>query len=208
MRRSLILLPLVVACMDNQPIDATSCAEICAQQTAATPEGTDAPAAVGTTLTPFERGVLSELVEDVRAGVRPFDDASLGVCPKGDNPRRCGEMLGSNPGELPPGEYILYGSFRAPNAGPRGTWSVELAVDCAVSRTLPDGSVKTDKIPTFTKSYEVVYAGVSKGYTLSPLRRITSPGKRGAESCTYTVRTPKGDEANEYTGGWSVPAGS
>lgn len=197
---------LLIACTGAQPVDEAACASICDAREAASAEG-DGGGDEGATmkLTAFEQQILASSVEDIRQGVRPFDDNSLGICPKGENVRRCDEMLGKSPGELPEGEYILYGSFRVPNVGERGTWKVNLKVACEVTRTLPDGTVKTIERDPYERPYEVVYAGTERGYTLSPLRRITSPGRNGAESCTWTLTAPHPDGDKVYEGAWSVP---
>ncbi|MFK7928338.1 MAG: hypothetical protein AB8H79_09115, partial [Myxococcota bacterium] len=145
MNRAYFWIPLALAaCVPAAQIDEQSCAAFCKGPDAGSASTESAAdGASGMALTAFEQNMLSGLVEDVRAGVRPFDEQSLGICPKGENPRKCDEMLGATPGELPEGEYILYGSFRVPNAGDRGSWKVKLTVECAVSRPLEDGSTKT-----------------------------------------------------------------
>lgn len=209
MTRVVPALALLAAACTGGPaaVDEAACASICAQQASGGASAGDAEAAPeGMVLSAYEQELFSGLVEEVRQGVRPFDDQSLGICPKGDNTRRCDEMLGSSPGELPEGEYILYGSFRVPNVGERGSWKVKLIVECELTRTLPDGTTKTDTRPPYEREYEVVYAGEDRGYTLSPMRRITSPGRNGAESCTYKVVSPSPDGDKVYEGAWSVPA--
>jgi len=197
-------LAFLVACNGAQ-VDEASCAKICADQqaSASTPESGGSADLV---LSAFEEELLATTVQDIRKGVRPFDENSLGICPKGENSRRCDEMLGMNPGELPEGEYILYGSFKVPNVGERGTWKVKNVVECEVTRTLPDGTTRTDTRDPWEREYEVTYAGEERGYTLSPLRRISSPGKNGAETCTFKIIATHPDGPKVYEGGWSVPA--
>ena len=205
MRRFVPLLATVIACTGPAQVDEAACADICAGKTGgASTDG--AGSGGGLVLSAFEEQILADTVNDMRQGVRPFDENNLGICPKGDNPRRCDTMMGANPGELPEGEYILYGSFMVPNVGERGTWKVKNVVECEVTRTLPDGTVKTDTRDPWEREYEVVYAGQERGYTLSPLRRITSPGKNGAESCTFKIIAPHPDGEKVFEGSWSVPA--
>ena len=205
MTRAGFVLALLVGCTGAPAqVDEAACASICdARDTTATT--TPEAGASNIKLSAFEEQLFATPVEDVRAGVRPFDDSSLGICPKGENTRRCDKMLGTDVGELAEGEYILYGSFRVPRIGDRGTWKVKLKVECEVTRTLPDGTTRTDTRNPYEREYEVVFAGEEHGYKLSPMRRITSPGKNGAEACTYTITAPHPDGDKVYTGSWSVP---
>lgn len=207
MLRVLPVCVLLVGCVGGATVDEASCASICDARDGGgeAAEASGESGAAPMKLSGFEQEILAATVEDLRQGVRPFDENSLGICPKGENVRRCDEMLGSNPGELAEGEYILYGSFRVPNVGERGTWKVNLKVECEVTRTLPDGSQKVSTRDPYERPYEVVFAGTERGYTLSPLRRISSPGKNGAESCTYTITAPHPDGDKVFEGAWSVP---
>ncbi len=210
----LLPLVLVLAACPAPTVDEAACAEICAQAGGeggqATPQARGAaptPAAAETralTLSTYEAELLGDMVQDVRAGVRPFDDQSIGICPKPDKSRGCDEMLGMNPGELPEGEYVLHSSFKVPQAGERGTWTVKVDVDCEVTQTGDDGSTST-KTSTWSKEFDVVYAGVERGYTLSPLRRITSPHPLGPQACTFTITAPHPDGDKVYEGAWSLP---
>lgn len=197
-------------------VDEAACAEFCAEQRPAPSIGGD-PAAVTpaatpaatTGLTAFEQEILGDALEDLRAGVRPLDDKSLGICPLGANKRECPEMLGASPGELPPGEYILYGAFQVPRSGERGDWSVKVEIDCTTTRASESGSSETTS--NWSKEYEVAYAGQDKEgnarpYVLSPMRRIKSPNAAGAQSCTWKTISPHGDGDKVFEGSWSVPA--
>jgi hypothetical protein len=194
-RRFVFLFVLPAAC--GVTPDEASCAAIC--QKAAPPASESA-----VKLSAFEEQLLAPVIEDVRKGVRPFDDKSVGICPKAENSRQCDQMLGVSPGELPAGEYILYGNFQVPDVGERGTWTVRLETDCKTTRGAGDSGTSS----AWSKDYEVVYVGKDRGYVLAPMRRITSPNPTGAQSCTYKLllKQPAGDQVIE--GAWSVPDGS
>ncbi|MFT7521609.1 MAG: hypothetical protein ACI9MC_003760 [Kiritimatiellia bacterium] len=206
-------LPLVlglgglVACDGGAPAkcDQAACAGICDGRPAPQTGAAVDPSTAGLALTGFEEGMLKTVVEDVRQGVRPMDGQSLGICPKGEG-RECPNMLGMVPGELAEGDYILYGSFAVPNVGDKGTWKIRLDTECITTRKTDNG--ESSNTTQYSKEYDVVFAGKDRGYTLSPLRRITSPGKNGAQACTFKMVAPHGDGDKVYEGSWSVPDGS
>ena len=172
------------------------CAAVCPGATPTHSEG-------GTTLSlsPFEAEVLGPQLDDLRAGVRPFDERSVGVCVKGSG-RECGEVLGSQAGELAPGEYMLFGAFAVPNGGEEGTWTVTLKLDCEATDASGDVSSRSRE-----KSYDVKYSGPDRAYRLAPLDTITSPAPK-AETCTWSMALGGPTAQQTLTGGWSVPAAS
>ena len=156
-------------------------------------------------LTAFEHELLGPILEDVRKGVRAFDDQSVGICPRGENARNCEEMLGTDPGELPEGEYMLYGSFTAPQIGERGTWKVKVETECTTVRVGSDGS-ESSNTSNWEREFDILYTGTERGYTLSPIRRIMSPNKGGAQSCTFNIHSLHPDHPQSISGAWKVPA--
>lgn len=206
---SVVALAFAVAgCPQGAEVTEAACAPICAAATAKdNAPATDGSAAPdGVELSEFEEQMLGKLVADIRTGVAPIDDQSLGICPKGENKRKCETSLGANPGELGEGEYILYSSWKVPNVGDKGTWTVKVDIECTTTRVGDDGSESTDT-RNWTKSYDVSYAGRDRGYTLSPLRVIKSPNPTGAQVCAYTITAPHPDGDKVYEGGWSIPQG-
>ena len=167
------------------------CAEICAQ--AAAPASKEE----AITLSAFEAEILGPALEDLRAGIRPFDEQGLGVCRKGKG-RDCGEFMGTDPGELPPGEYMLFAALAVPDVGEKGTWTVDLVVECETEGA--GGSTPSDR----ATSYDVRYGGKARPYRLAPLFSITSPGDH-PKACTWvmTFKGPSGEATHE--GAWSVP---
>ena len=157
----------------------------------------------GTVLTGFEETLLAPLVEDIREGVRPFSDESVGIC---GGERSCDEYLGTDVGELGEGKYIVMAELRVPNAGDTGTWTVEFATDCTITRTNADGGTSTSNTDS-SRSYDVRYAGTERGYRLMPLRTISSPTTGGSRECTYTLTAPHPDGDKVYSGSWSTVAG-
>jgi len=169
----------------------------------------EAEAAPGTTLTEFESEVLGDLLANVKEGVRPYTETSLGICPKHSDEskkRECEVAPERSPGELAPGEYILYSEWTVPNVGEKGTWKLKLETECVTRHVSKDGQETTSNRSS-TKDYEVVYAGRERGYRLSPLRRITSPNSYGRVECTYKITNPHGDGDKVYEGSWIVPMG-
>ena len=79
----------------------------------ATPSAPAAPATAG--LSTFEHSVLDPLLDDVRQGIRPWSDESVGIC-KGEG-KECEEWVGTDVGELPEGRYMLRAEQRVPKYG-------------------------------------------------------------------------------------------
>lgn len=198
----LILLPalLLAGCPTQTECGPAECAAIC--DAAASVAPTDAPAPEptgGTRLSEYEAELVAPILEDVRAGVRPFDEEGIGIC---RGKRECEEYLGMEVGELPPGEYMLQADVRVPRSGEG--WKVELTTECETVRTTASGESRTTS--DYSRSYDVRYAGEQRGYRLRPLRTIQSPNPGGAQSCTWTITAPHPSGDKVYSGSWSVPA--
>lgn len=155
----------------------------------------------GTTVVGFEEELLLPLVEDIRAGVRPWDEQGFGIC---RGKRTCDEFLGTDVGELPPGEYIMKAEMRVPNVGEPGTWKIRYDTQCVTTRVTPTG--ETTSTSDSSREYDVRFAGSERGYRLMPLRTIESPSNGGRRECTWTITAPHPDGDKVYTGSWSVPA--
>ncbi|MCA9489958.1 MAG: hypothetical protein KC621_08545, partial [Myxococcales bacterium] len=106
------------------------CAAVCEQSPAPAPASdpvTEGKAgkqgkAGGQKMTSFEHQLLDEVLDDVRAGVRPWDDQSVGVCA---GKKECTTFLGLDAGELGKGDYMVKAELRVPQIGEKGTWKVE-----------------------------------------------------------------------------------
>lgn len=175
------------------------CAEVCAaarEPAAATPSPA-APTPAAPVGSSFEEGLLGPAREDVRAGVRPWDDAAVGVCV---GKRECKEFLGADAGELGPGDHLVKAELRVPTVGEKGTWKVRFETECRVGRA---GAEPT--VATYAREYDVWYVGPDKGFRLLPLRAIESPSKDGPQDCTWTLTAlhPQGDAT--WRGSWRVP---
>lgn len=152
-------------------------------------------------LTSFEQSLVGPLLSDVRAGVQPWDEQSIGIC-KGQG-RECQEYLGASTEELPPGEYMMRAELKVPQVGSKGAWRVKLETECTTTRRTERGESVTTS--TSSKEYEVQYAGTERGSRLSPLVTIRSPEPSGAKHCTYTLTSLHPDTPLEWKGSWSVP---
>lgn len=211
----LIAAPLSLAACGEAP-DEASCAAICAKAAdsahgdAAPALAPDAPAKEadagdkGPRLTAFEAQILANVLEDVKFGVRPFDDSAVGIC-KGQG-KECETFLGADAGTLEPGKYMLRAELTVPNIGPRGTWKIVLATQCTTTFTAENGDVRTTE-QNRSRDYDVSYAGEQRGYRLSPLMKIDSPSAAGEEVCKWTITAPHGDGDKVYSGSWTVPQG-
>lgn len=149
-------------------------------------------------MTPFEHQLLDEVLRDVRAGIRPWDEQGVGVCA---GKKECSTFLGADAGELPKGDYMVKAELRVPKIGEKGTWKVDFHTECRI-----DHGSSEPEVRTYDRSYDVWYAGPDRGYRLMPLRTFESPSKGGAQNCTYTLTAKHPDGDQVYTGSWSTPA--
>ncbi|MET0403976.1 MAG: hypothetical protein ABW123_16310 [Cystobacter sp.] len=159
-----------------------------------------APAS-GSGLTAFEESLVGPLLTEVRAGVQPWGEQGIGIC-QGQG-RDCPEFLGTNVGELPPGQYMVRAELKVPQVGSKGTWRVRMETQCTTTRKTERGSSVTTN--SSSKEYDVQYAGSDHGSRLSPLLTIRSPDANGAKDCTYTLTSLNPDAPMEWKGSWSVP---
>ncbi len=150
-------------------------------------------------LSEAEEALLKTSIEDLRKGIRPFDDQSVGICV--GTARECVEFKGKEALDLPEGEYILFARLTAPKITPEEKWKVGFTRDCETVKKTKNGESKTSN--NFSKEYKINYG--PKGYRLSPLATIKSPYKYGAQTCQWklTLHNPNGIE--EISGTWSVP---
>lgn len=179
----------VLTACTPQPPTAEACAPLCA----AMPK----PAG-GLVLTAFEKQLVDPMLEDIRAGVRPFDAESIGVC---EGEKQCDKFLGETTGVLPPGDYMMQALLRVPATG---TWQVEFTTDCTTT-TKTDKGETTSKTKN-SKTYDVTYVGTDRPYRLAPLRKLTSPMKNSTQTCEYTLTAPHADGDKVYKGSWTLPA--
>ncbi|MDP6931852.1 MAG: hypothetical protein QGG40_03010 [Myxococcota bacterium] len=206
MSRTVLILPVglwLIGC--GQPTPET-CRDICAQasasETEATPpEGADAQAPALTTLSVQEQELLGPLLEDVRAGIRPYGEERIGIC-QGTG-RDCETFLGSNPEPLAEGKYMLFAELRVPDIGEAGTWVARYEKKCQVTRTSPSGETTSES--SHDRDYTVRYAGTKRGYRLAPVEQITSPSKGGARSCSWKLLDTSNNDALIAEGTWSTP---
>jgi hypothetical protein len=199
-----LFLPLfIVACAAPAECTEADCAALCGDA-GSDPAPAAAATAPGSGLSAFESGLVGPVLDDLRGGVRPFNDSGIGICT--GNSKDCDEYLGREPGELPPGEYMLRAELRVPDIGDKGTWKVKLDTDCTLTRS-KDGSETTTK-RSDSKEYTVNYTGEERGYRLSPLRTIKSPNSNDyRKSCSWTLTAPHADGDKVYSGSWVVPPG-
>ena len=152
-------------------------------------------------LSAAEKELLSSHIEDLRAGIRGFDENSIGICVQGAKKSECAEYLGTDAKNLPEGKYIMYAKLTAPKIAPEGKWKVEFSKDCTRIKKTKNGESKTTN--NYSKSYNINFG--PKGYRLAPLATIASPGKHGSEECTWSLKFHNVNGVKEVTGSWSLP---
>jgi hypothetical protein len=173
------------------------CAAICDK------DEQDTPPLPKDTLSDYERSVVDPVLEDLRHGVRPWGEKTVGICPSG-GARKCEDFLGTQAEGLPPGDYILHAELRVPKVGEG--WRVRFETDCTTIKEKDGSETRTTK--DYSKEYEVHYINEERGATLSPLTRIKSPGRYGRQECTWQIVAPHPDGDKTIKGSWSVPDGT
>ena len=184
-----MLIFLAIACTSDTP-DCPDC-PACPEAEVA------APAADGGALADWEQALLQPTIDDLRAGVRPWDEQGLGVC-MGD--RECDAFVGLDAGDLAEGDHLIKAELAVPQLGEG--WQVKFEVACEV--TLPNGSTKP---VDHEKVYDVTWTGPKRGYRLMPLWRIQSPHPQGSRDCEYrlTPLRPDGSAGEAITGHYKTP---
>lgn len=187
------------ACGAPEDCGPAECAAVCPpapDPTAQEPGGPSPTVAPEPAASAFEQAFVAPLFDEVRAGVRPWDEQAVGVC---EGKKDCGTFLGTNPGQLPKGDYVVKAELRVPPIGDKGTWKVRFQTEC---RTPKAGGEPV--VQTYDRTYDVWYVGPDRGLRLTPLRTIESPAKGGPQTCTFTLTAlhPAGDRTT--SGGWST----
>ena len=189
----MLLLTLFFGC-SSQPQDCPECPEpTVAHESQAESPSTPSPHS----LSSWEAELLAEPLEDLRAGVRPFHPEGFGIC---RGIQRCEEFLGTDPGLLPSGDYMVYAELRVPQLGEG--WSANFQLDCDIKR---EG--QETRPYEYSRSYEVAYSGPNRGYRLAPMMRIKSAEPDGAlRDCRYslTPSRPDGEASEPLTGSYST----
>lgn len=153
-----------------------------------------APEGTPTIASAFEAALVGPLLEEVREGVRPFDDEGIGICA---GVQSCDRYLGRTVDTpLVNGDYGLFASLRVPPIGEPGTWKVTLIAECKGE----DGTAEP-----YNRTYDVV---APAGRTARPFRlllqRITSPDPDGPRTCTWALTAPHPDREILFEGAWST----
>ena len=193
------------ACSDSAQKDCpkVECPKCIEPSNASASEGASSSSkAGGGSLSQAEQDLLANHLEDLRTGIRGFDEKSIGVCVQGKKKRECAEYLGTDVSNLPEGKYMMQAHLLAPKITPEGKWKVEFQKDCTRIKKTKNGESKTTN--NYSKSYTINYS--SKGYRLAPLMTFTSPGKYGSEECKWKLIFHNVNGTEELTGSWSVPA--
>ncbi|MBA2320728.1 MAG: hypothetical protein H0V89_06190, partial [Deltaproteobacteria bacterium] len=159
-----------------------------------------APPAVQGPLAPWEEALVGPLLADARGGIRPWDAEGIGIC---RGTRVCDAYLGTEVGELPPGDYLVRAELRVPELGPPGTWKIRYRSQCEVVTRTKDGGTRK-KTETASLDQTVRYAGPEEGWRIEPLQPIHSPSE-GASTCTWTLEGEQPSGPVSWSGSWSTP---
>jgi hypothetical protein len=153
---------------------------------------------VGVEVDDWEQEVIEPILETLRTGITPWGEESFGIC-KGI--QRCDEFVGTDVGELPEGDHVIFAELRVPKLGEE--WKVNFHWECT-TETRAGNTASQDH----DKSYVVRHSGPNRGFRLLPLWRVKSPHTQGARECSYslTPMRPDGQEGEAMTGSYSTLA--
>ena len=190
-----LLTTLFLGCSDSEPKQAasTSTKQEC-------PKCPECPKGSDDSLSAAEKELLADSLSQIRTGIKPFDDSSVGVC-KGSG-KNCEEFLGTTVSDLPEGEYMLQARLLAPKIKPEGGWKVEFHRDCKTTKKTKNGESVTNN--NYSKEYKISHN--KKGYHLAPLATIKSPNKYGKKECDWKLILHNTNGTEEIKGSWSIPA--
>ena len=161
------------------------------------------PAPKGIALTEKESELLKPYIEDIREGVRLWNEQGIGIC-KGQN-KDCEEFLGTDAGELPEGSYMIRAELQAPKIAPTDKWRTTFTVDCEITKKTKNGETSTNK--SYKKEYKITHSSrEDHGYRLSPHYKISSPSPYGKQDCKFKMTAHNIDGDKDFTGSWQVPA--
>ncbi|MAA79937.1 MAG: hypothetical protein CL916_11840 [Deltaproteobacteria bacterium] len=190
-----LLTTLFLACSDSEPQQSANAAT---QKEC--PKCPECSKSENDTLSAAEKELLSDSLSQIRTGIKPFDDTSVGVC-KGSG-KNCEEFLGTTAEDLPEGEYMLQARLLAPKIKPEGGLKVEFHRDCKTTKKTKNGESTTNN--NYSKEYKI--SRNDKGYLLAPLATIRSPNKYGKKECEWKMIFHNTNGTEEIKGSWSVPA--
>ena len=199
-----LMLTAFFACSDSAQkecpkTECQKCSEV--SDSSSSSSSSSGSASSGSALSQAEQELLANHIEDLRAGIRAFDEKSIGICVQGAKKRECAEFLGKDVSNLPEGNYMMYANLLAPKITPEGKWKVEFQKDCTRIKKTKNGESKTTN--NYSKSYTINYG--PKGYHLAPLMTFSSPGQYGSEECQWKLIFHNVNGTEEITGSWSVP---
>ena len=154
-----------------------------------------------------EEALLRPYLDDLRAGIRPFKEGSVGICRSDDEKRKeCTEFIGLEGGELPEGSYMLQARLRVPKLQTEKGWNVSLTTKCTISAWKKNGEVRVKEAKPRTKNYKVRYTNEERGYRLVPMAIIDSPDKHGVgRECQWQLVYHNIDGDAVVEGSWKVP---
>lgn len=202
------LLPLLVllSCdVQPRPCGAEDCAKDCdlllpgGRLRERAPSQTDGPSPE---LTAAEYAAFEDALLDIRAGIRPWSDDSVGVCVGANG---CVESLGPNPGVLPPGSYVVSADLRAPKA--KGEfWRFVFRQRCAATHpTDPDAERELIDIE---QEHPVAWVSETRPASFGALATITSPHPDKHLDCAWHLELHNPLKVELIEGTYEVPARS
>ena len=190
-----LLTTLFLACSDSAPKKSAGVAT-----ETECPKCPECPKGGDDTLSEAEKELLKDSLSQIRAGIKPFDDKSVGIC-KGSG-KNCEEFLGTTAENLSEGEYMLQARLLAPKIKPEGGWKVEFHRDCTTTKKTKNGESTNNN--NYSKEYKI--SRNDKGYLLAPLATIRSPNKYGKKECKWKLIFHNTNGTKEIKGSWSIPA--
>ncbi len=205
MTRWLPTAALLMACTPSPPTcDGSDCAEACPILLPGAElrdrQGGSKPG-THNVLTDSEYAAFEEALADMRAGVRPWAEDSVGIC---EGSKGCQRFIGTSAEMLPPGNYVLWARLRAPKVGNEGDWKFTFRHICALLDPRTGELHRNDEI--IVTEYGVRYEGENKAAIISPMARIRSPDSEFHRSCAWSVEFMNPIGLDKIEGSYEIPS--
>ena len=140
-------------------------------------------------LSPAEMDAFGDSLQDLRAGVRPFDDKSVGICRcNGPCGKACDEYIGLVADKPPAGDYQVRAALHTPRLMPDSMLQIGFEHECTVTIEGKNGSrTSTD---TYNRTFQIGKSNRKHGYRLTRTKTFKSPRTKGRRHCTWRYRLP------------------
>jgi len=157
------------------------------------------------TLSVHEATVFGEALKDLRAGVRPFNATSVGICRCGDKcDRECNDYMGLVVKNPPAGTYQVRAALHTPRLMPDSMLQVDFDHECEVTIEGKHGTRTTTD--NYNRTFQIGKSNRKHGYRLTRTKTFKSPRTKGRRHCTWRYTLPGVNAPNVIEGSYTLEA--